>query len=118
MSVAGESTLQELSMFSVMFSGSGTPNFLRTCTLITMLCLLAPARLRAAEAADQGPPPTPRAKAAQALRGLPLAFEPNVGQASAGVDYVARSAGYSLSLSSAGVALQLDVPRRRLWPRR
>lgn len=38
---------------------------------------------------------------------LPLAFEPNAGQAAAGVDFVAHGPGYALSLSSANAALAL-----------
>ncbi len=46
---------------------------------------------------------------------LPLAFEPNQGQAGAGVRFVARGAGYGLALTRTGpiLALHKPVPRSR-----
>jgi hypothetical protein len=50
-----------------------------------------------------------------ALAALPLGFEPNVGQAEAGVEYVARGPGYLLTLSPTEAAVVLpdaDQPLR------
>ena len=41
---------------------------------------------------------------------LPISFEPNVGQASSDVKYVARGSGYSLALSEQGALLSLRQP--------
>src|SRR5579871_6025333 len=38
---------------------------------------------------------------------LPLAFEPNRGQAAAGIDYLAHGAGYSISLLRGGILLNV-----------
>ena len=72
--------------------------------LITLVIALTARASRAAEAGDS----KSAGRAAQLLRGLPMAFEPNVGQAGPDVEYVARSAGYSVSLTPGGMALQLD----------
>src|SRR5271154_7620053 len=42
---------------------------------------------------------------ARAYGQLPLSFEPNVGQARTGVDYIARGAGFSIYLSPAAATL-------------
>ena len=47
--------------------------------------------------------------AAPAYGQLPLAFEANLGQAAAGVDFVARGSGYSLSLTPTAAALSLTA---------
>src|ERR1700691_861600 len=44
---------------------------------------------------------------ARAYGQLPLSFEPNVGQARTGVDYIARGAGFSIYLSPAAATLAL-----------
>ncbi|MSO21083.1 MAG: hypothetical protein EXQ56_11595 [Acidobacteria bacterium] len=54
-----------------------------------------------------------RARAVETLQSLPIAFEPNVGQAGAGIDYVARGAGYAVSLAASGATLQLSAPAAR-----
>ena len=41
---------------------------------------------------------------------LPLAFEPNLGQAGAGTAFVARGQGYGIELGSAGTTLDLQKP--------
>lgn len=45
------------------------------------------------------------------LAALPLAFEPNVGQTAAGVDFLARGPGYTILLSGRGARLALRSPR-------
>ena len=39
---------------------------------------------------------------------LPLSFEPNVGQASAGADFVAHGSGYALALENGNLSLGLS----------
>jgi len=46
--------------------------------------------------------------ASQSLSGLPLIFEPNLGQSNADIDYLARGRGYSLFLSGAEATLRLQ----------
>src|SRR5271156_4502118 len=41
---------------------------------------------------------------------LPLAFEPNVGQTSAAIAYLARGPGYSVGLNAAGAFIALQNP--------
>ncbi len=54
------------------------------------------------------PAPAPAAAAVlDALASLPLGFEPNLGQAEAGVDYLARGPGYRLALSATGADVTL-----------
>ena len=43
--------------------------------------------------------------AADAFGGLPLSFEPNVGQTAAQVDYLTRTSGYTLYLSGGTATL-------------
>ena len=49
-----------------------------------------------------------------ALASLPLGFEPNVGQAEAGVEYVARGPGYRLALSPTEADITLPGADRPL----
>src|SRR5258706_550242 len=49
-----------------------------------------------------GAPPSP-----PIVRGLPLAFEPNRGQALADADYVARGRGYTILVGKDGVTLEV-----------
>ena len=58
--------------------------------------------------AESRPPEAPAPAAAlDALAALPLGFEPNVGQAEVGVDYLARGPGYRLALSSTAADITL-----------
>jgi Beta-propeller repeat len=47
---------------------------------------------------------------------LPIRFEPNVGQASARMEYVARGSGYTVGIGEQGVALSLRSALLRLRP--
>lgn len=69
-----------------------------------LIALSAVGRILAAAPGQQDT----QTKAVQMLRGLRMSFEPNVGQADSSVDYVARGAGYSVSLTTTGAALQLS----------
>ncbi len=63
--------------------------------------------------ADSRSATTPAAAAAlDALAALPLGFEPNVGQAEIGVDYLARGPGYRLALSSTTADITLPGSER------
>lgn len=57
----------------------------------------------------QGAKPRPIVTPSQFL-GLPMAFEPNQGQAAAGVDFLARGQNYSAQLRANGVAFSLTRP--------
>ena len=46
-------------------------------------------------------------RVARVYGALPLGFEPNVGQTRAGIDYIARGAGFSIYLSSSSTTLAL-----------
>ncbi|MEA2844141.1 MAG: hypothetical protein QOJ69_1812 [Actinomycetota bacterium] len=64
---------------------------------------------RAPGAGQARPAPVPSAaQAVDTLAGLPLAFEPNRGQADAGTDYVARGPGFRLALGPAEATLDLS----------
>ena len=64
---------------------------------------------------EQARPEAPAsAQVVDALAALPLAFEPNVGQADAGTDYVARGPGFRLGLGSAEAAIDLPGTPLRL----
>ena len=52
-----------------------------------------------------------RVRVSHAYGELPLSFEPNVGQAPGNVDYLARSAGFSIYLSRASATLALAETR-------
>ncbi len=54
---------------------------------------------------------TPAAPPASSVARLPLAFEPNVGQASPGVKYLAHGPGYTLLLTDAGASMVFSSPR-------
>ena len=61
-----------------------------------------------------GKPVTPESATPPVLQpgfgNLPLAFEPNLGQAGSGTDFVARGQGYGIELGSAGITLDLQKP--------
>ncbi|HEX8353627.1 MAG TPA: SBBP repeat-containing protein [Pyrinomonadaceae bacterium] len=99
---------------------------LAVASLLALACLaslLAPFAYEAADAASyvSTSSPTvsasgkPAAHAAEATRArarddygrLPLRFEPNVGQAEAGVDFISRGHGYALFLKGGGAVLAL-----------
>ncbi|MDQ6615780.1 MAG: SBBP repeat-containing protein [Actinomycetota bacterium] len=63
------------------------------------------ARAAAGPAAPEPDAATAATRGASAFGRSPLAFEPNVGQAPAGADFVARGGGYSLALSPDGATL-------------
>lgn len=48
-----------------------------------------------------------------AIRGLPLNFEPNVGQAARGVDYLAHGPAYAIGLNAQGATLVQPATRAR-----
>ncbi len=56
--------------------------------------------------------PDAKPQAHALLAKLPLIFEPNLGQAQAGVQFLARGAGYGLFLDSSGATLLLQEPSR------
>src|ERR1700690_4266363 len=58
--------------------------------------------------AAMGAPQGLAAKTSAGLARLSVAFEPNVGQAELGVDYVAHLNGYTALLSKKGLALSLS----------
>jgi len=64
--------------------------------------------------AVMSPPAALKADVARAYAALPLAFEPNRGQAHAGIDFVARGGGYAVSLGAAGMAIRLSPHPRPL----
>jgi Abnormal spindle-like microcephaly-assoc'd, ASPM-SPD-2-Hydin/Beta-propeller repeat len=51
-----------------------------------------------------------RREAAAALHGLPLSFEPNVGQARQGVEFIGRGQGSAVLLTSAGLVFDVGGP--------
>jgi hypothetical protein len=71
------------------FSGTVIP--------ITQAPLTAPARV---------PPPVLQA----GFGNVPLAFEPNLGQASVGTDFVAHGPGYGIGLGASGITLSAQKP--------
>jgi hypothetical protein len=54
-----------------------------------------------------------RERAREAYGGLPMSFEPNVGQADSSVRFLSHGAGYSLFLSPTGAAFYLSVSSDR-----
>lgn len=56
--------------------------------------------------------PGPRQHLLEAYGRLPLAFEPNQGQANYGVQFLARGAGYTIFLTHSGASLTLRNPER------
>jgi YD repeat-containing protein len=61
------------------------------------------------------PPTTPKTPPAPPVLqpgfgNLPLAFEPNLGQADSGTAYVARGQGYSIGLDATGIRLAVQAP--------
>jgi Bacterial Ig-like domain (group 3)/Beta-propeller repeat len=87
--------------------------------LAVVACLLGPLSFDAAASAPvartQGAA-QPRPGAEAKVTALPLSFEPNVGQAGTGTQYLAHGPGYALTLDGGGAALALgaDVVRLRL----
>src|SRR5216684_1135129 len=57
------------------------------------------------------PSPTPHAAAVETYRNLPLSFEPNVGQAAPGIQFISRSAAADTMLTSTGAlfAVKPDI---------
>lgn len=56
--------------------------------------------------------PAARAAVAKAYGRLPQSFEPNVGQASSGVDFVSRGPGYTATFAATEAVLALRRPDR------
>jgi len=81
-----------------------TPPFLLAALAMTLLLAgpHAAARLTAPVEAGSG-----ESQALDRYGSLPLAFEPNQGQASAGIRFLARGPGYGLALTRAGATLAL-----------
>lgn len=77
---------------------------------LALLGSIGTGRSSAAQA-ESSPGPHPVLRHAQVSSDLPLAFEPNVGQASATVRYIARGHGYNLALNPTGATLTLGHPR-------
>jgi len=89
------------------------------CLAVSAGALGAPSAPRAASAGIAPPAPRRgmggmrapsaalRAGVARSYTNLPLAFEPNQGQAGAGIDFVARGAGYAVSLGATGMTIGL-----------
>lgn len=81
--------------------------------VITLLSTLTGAGARvspdlAANAASRPAAPS-AARTADAYARLPLAFEPNVGQAPAGIDFVAHGPGYALALQGGSALLSIQA---------
>jgi hypothetical protein len=66
----------------------------------------------AARLATSGETNSGHAQTLEAYGKLPLAFEPNRGQAGAGVRFLARGSGYGLALTRTGAILALQKPVR------
>ena len=82
------------------------PYLLAAVAMATMLVGgRAGARLSTLDEAIRGD-----AQATEAYGSLPLAFEPNEGQARAGVEFLARGSGYGLALTRTGAILALHKP--------
>ena len=82
------------------------PYLLAAVAMATMLVGgRAGARLSTLDEAIRGD-----AQATEADGSLPLAFEPNEGQARAGVEFLARGSGYGLALTRTGAILALHKP--------
>ncbi len=95
-----------------------TTTSLRTWAALVCLGLLLASYIpaRAAVPANPAPATAPEASAATPaaatlLDGLPMAFEPNVGQTDASVRYVARGRGYDVLVTGDDVTLVVE-PRR------
>src|SRR6266849_5276468 len=56
------------------------------------------------------PSPTPHAAAVETYRNLPLSFEPNVGQAAPGIQFISRSAAADTMLTSTGALFAVKPP--------
>src|SRR5260221_9677996 len=57
------------------------------------------------------PSPTPeRAAAVETYRNLPLSFEPNVGQAAPGIQFISRSAAADTMLTATGAFFAVKPP--------
>jgi len=88
--------------------------FRRTACMLVVLGLAASAPLGAQEMHKNAPTRpealrAPRVSAAAAYGQLPLAFEPNLGQAERSVLFLARGAGYAVGVSADGVRLSLGA---------
>jgi hypothetical protein len=83
------------------------PAFLRRLGELTLLSLAA--LYATGQSATLNPSPQNSGKAAIRLQQLPLAFEPNVGQAAVGTDYLVRTGIMQAELSATGMRLSLPL---------
>src|SRR5207245_1871073 len=78
---------------------------LRSLALVGFTALAASLTPIGPSSADPSPPMESRTQVVQSLGQLPLAFEPNVGQAPPDVRYVARTARYRIGLTPTEIRL-------------